>query len=295
MLPLTQEPLTYAFPIFILLILIEIFISAREQLHLYEIKDSWASLAMGLGATVIGTVTKFLAFGVYTFLYEYRLFDIGWAWWAWVLLFFADDFTFYWHHRLSHEVRLLWAAHVNHHSSERFHLITALRQSWAEQLYKYIWWIWLPLLGFHPVMMIVMISISLIYQFWIHTEFIDKLPRPIEWFFNTPSHHRVHHAVNTKYLDRNHAGVLIIWDRLFGTFEPEDAEKPVYGITTNIHTFNPLRIATHEFAAIWQDVKRAKTWKHRLGFIFMPPGWNPYGPNQTAKYLREQLKNKDAK
>src|SRR5690606_38938926 len=160
-----------------------------------------------------------------------------------------------WHHRLSHEVRILWAAHLNHHSSMRLNFATALRQSWAEQLYKYVFWLWMPLVGFPPLMIMIMISLSLIYQFLQHTQFIGKLGM-LESFFITPSYHLVHHAYNVRYLDRNHAGVLIIWDRLFGTFQEEkENEKPIYGITENIHTYNPLIIATHEFANIWRDVK----------------------------------------
>ncbi len=289
--PISSDPITYAIPIFFLLIGIELYINYREQLDLFERKDSWASLMMGLGSAFVGTTAKLIAFFVYTFLYQFAIFDIGWTWWAWLLILFADDFTFYWHHRLSHEIRLLWAAHINHHSSQKYNLTTALRQSWGEQLYKYIWWIWLPIIGFHPIMIMTMISISLIYQFFLHTETVKKLGF-LEWFMNTPSHHRVHHAVNHHYLDRNHAGIFIIWDRLFGTFQEEDEEEPIYGITTNINTYNPLKIATHEFAALWQDVKNAKNWKDKLAYIFKPPGWSPNGEYYTAKYLREQWKAK---
>jgi sterol desaturase/sphingolipid hydroxylase (fatty acid hydroxylase superfamily) len=235
---------------------------------------------------------KGIAFGVFTMIYEYRLFEIGWQWWAWVLVFFADDFTFYWHHRLSHEVRILWSAHVNHHSSQKYTLATALRQSWGELFYKYIWWAWMPLVGFPPLMIFMVISISLIYQFWIHTELIHRFPKWFEFFFNTPSHHRVHHASNIRYLDRNHAGILIIWDRMFGTFSEElDTEKPIYGITKNIETFNPLKIATHELIDIVHDVRAAPTFSDKLKYIFYPPGWSHNGPDQRAATLRKQLDN----
>jgi sterol desaturase/sphingolipid hydroxylase (fatty acid hydroxylase superfamily) len=178
---------------------------------------------------------KGLAYGTYTIIFDALHGNdggLGWHWWVWILILFADDFTFYWHHRLSHEIRVLWAAHVNHHSSTTMNLATALRQSWAEQLYKYFWWLWLPVVGFPPLMILMMMSISLIYQYWVHTELIRKMPKWFEFLFNTPSHHRVHHASNVRYLDQNHAGILIIWDRLFGTFaEERDDEKPVYGIT----------------------------------------------------------------
>lgn len=233
---------------------------------------------------------KYLALLIYTFLYQFRWFDLQNVWWVWLLLFFADDFTFYWHHRLSHEVRIFWAAHVNHHSSVHMNLGTALRQSWAEQLYKYFWWCWLPLIGFAPMMIFVMQTISLVYQFFQHTELIKKLPKPLEFIFNTPSHHRVHHGSNIRYLDQNHAGILIIWDRLFNTFQEEDeTEKVIYGITNNIHTYNPFKIASHEFIALFKDVRRAPSLKNKLKYLFMPPGWSHDGEDLRAKTLRKNL------
>jgi len=248
---------------------------------------------MGLGSLVINVIMKALAYGTYTLIFAAlwgQSGGLGWHWYTWVLILFADDFTFYWHHRLSHEVRILWAAHVNHHSSQTLNLATALRQSWAEQLYKYIWWLWLPLVGFPPLMILMMMSVSLIYQYWPHTELIRKMPRWFEFIFNTPSHHRVHHASNIRYLDQNHGGILIIWDRLFGTFQEErDDEKPVYGITKNINTYNLFKIASHEFVDVWADVKRAPTFKDKLKYIFYPPGWSHDGPDQRARTLRRQM------
>lgn len=289
-----DDPVTYAIPFFLITIGIELYINWKEKLNLYEPKDALASIGMGLGSLVIDVVMKGLAFGTYTYLYEhYSFFQLGWHWWVWVLILFADDFTFYWHHRLSHEVRILWAAHVNHHSSQSMNLATALRQSWGEQLYKFFWWLWMPFFGFHPLMMMMMMSISLIYQYWVHTELIRKMPSWFEFFFNTPSHHRVHHASNVRYLDQNHAGILIIWDRLFGTFVEEDPkEKPVYGITKNIHTYNLFKIASHEYIDIWRDVQRAPGLMNKLKYIFMPPGWSHDGPDQRAKTLRQQLAQK---
>jgi sterol desaturase/sphingolipid hydroxylase (fatty acid hydroxylase superfamily) len=287
--PPQNEIVAYAIPFFLLLIGIEVVVSIREQRDSYVFKDAAASISMGIGSAIINFGMKGVAYAVYLYLYEFRLFEIGWQWWAWVLLFFADDFTFYWHHRLSHEVRLLWAAHVNHHSSVNYTLATALRQSWAELFYKYIWWLWLPLVGFEPLMILMMMSISLIYQFWVHTEYIDRFPFFIEAIFNTPSHHRVHHASNIRYLDRNHAGILIIWDKLFGTFAPElKEEKPVYGITTNIHTYNPLKIASHEFLALWHDIKSSRGAINKLKYMLYSPGWSADGIDQRAKTLRKQ-------
>lgn len=287
--PPENELVNYAIPFFILLLIIEIFLSYRLNKEVYQWKDASASLTMGIVSAGINFFMKSIAFGVYSMIYEFRIFEIGWAWWAWVLMLIADDFTFYWHHRLSHEVRILWAAHVNHHSSQYYTLATALRQSWAELFYKYIWWLWLPLIGFHPIMILMMMSVSLIYQFWPHTELIHKLPAWFEFVFNTPSHHRVHHASNARYLDRNHGGILIIWDRIFGTFSEEvDSEKPIYGITTNINTYNPLKIATHEFLAIWQDVKNAKGFSNKIKYLIYPPGWSAEGKDQTANTLRKE-------
>ncbi|MCB9257179.1 MAG: sterol desaturase family protein [Chitinophagales bacterium] len=282
--------LAYSIPIFALLIIVEFALSAYQKKDLYYLKDTASSLAMGFGSLFFGATMKFLALLFYTFLYQYRIFEIGWQWWAWILIFFADDFTFYWHHRLSHEVRILWAAHVNHHSSVKMNLGTALRQSWAEQIYKYLWWSWLPLVGFNPLMIFTMQTISLVYQFFQHTEYLRKLPKPIEWFFNTPSHHRVHHGSNIRYLDQNHAGILIIWDRLFGSFQEElDEEKVVYGITSNINSYNPFVIASHEFVALAKDVKNAPGLKNKIKYLFMPPGWSHNGPDLRAKTLRKQL------
>jgi sterol desaturase/sphingolipid hydroxylase (fatty acid hydroxylase superfamily) len=283
---LTQDPTVYAIPVFIALIAIEVFIDIKRKLHLYEFKDSAACISMGLGVVVIGIVTKSFAYLLFSLLYEYRLFDLPNAWWMWVLLLFADDLSFYWHHRLSHSIRFLWAAHVQHHSSTHMNLSVALRQSWGEPFYKYIFYLWLPLMGFHPLWILVMQAISLVYQFFQHTELVGKLG-PLEWIMNTPSHHRVHHATQVHYLDKNHAGIFIIWDRLFGTFE-EEKEKPIYGITSNIHTYNPLRIATHEYGALWKDMKRAPKLIDKVKYIFMPPGWSHDGEDMTSKNLQRK-------
>ncbi len=282
------NPVYYALPIFAILTGLELYVNYRERRGAYEFKDVLGSYGMGIGSLFIDVVSKSTALAVFFLVYQYRLVDdwLTFHWWAWVLLLFADDLSFYVHHRTSHTVRLLWAAHVNHHSSQHFHLITAIRQSWTEVLYKYSFYVWLAFLGFHPVMIIMQISISLIYQFWTHTQFIGKLPPLIEFIFNTPSHHRVHHGSNIKYLDKNHGGIFIIWDRLFGTFQEELEEEPVvYGLVTNINTFNPIKIATHEFASIAQDVWHAPGLMNKLKYIFYPPGWSHDGSRMTSKEL----------
>jgi len=275
-----ELPIIYAIPAFVLLIAVELFINWRRNLQLYETRDSIACIAMGLGNVIINSLVKAGIVALYLVIYEWRIFDlpVG-AWWVWLLLFFAEDLCYYLFHRFHHESRFGWAAHVNHHSSQRYNLAVALRQSWTTPITGFVFWAPLPLLGFHPAMILVAQAISLIYQFWIHTEVIDKLPRPLEWIMNTPSHHRVHHGSNPQYIDRNYAGILIIWDRLFGSFEPE-GDKVKYGLTKNIQTYNPIKIAFHEWSKIVHDVRHAKNWRDRWDYIFRHPGWQP--PAQSS-------------
>jgi sterol desaturase/sphingolipid hydroxylase (fatty acid hydroxylase superfamily) len=181
------------------------------------------------------------------------------------------DFIYYWNHRAMHESRFMWAIHVVHHSSQRYNLSTALRQPVADAFGVFLPYSALAALGFEPALINTARGVNLLYQFWIHTEAIGKIGR-LESVLNTPSHHRVHHGSNGPYLDRNHGSILIIWDKLFGTFEPEE-EPVVYGLTKNIYTFNPVRIATHEYAEMFRDVAKSKTWRDRLGFVARGPGW----------------------
>jgi sterol desaturase/sphingolipid hydroxylase (fatty acid hydroxylase superfamily) len=246
----------------------------------YELRDTRTSLTMGVGHAVIYSGWKLVMLAAYAglFLLTPLHMDPG-NWWSWVLLFFCDDLAYYSYHRAHHRIRLFWATHVVHHSSQHYNLSTALRQDWTP-FSSIFFWAPLALLGFEPWMILLAISWNLLYQFWIHTEKIGRLPRWYEAVFNTPSHHRVHHGANEQYLDRNYGGILIVWDRLFGTFEPE-GERVRYGLTTNIATFNPLRVATHEFAAIWRDVRGARSWRERLGYAFRGPGWSPSYVNST--------------
>lgn len=277
---------SFAIPAFLLLIAVEAIVATRMQLKGYERQDTAASLAMGIGNLLIGTATHGARAALFYWLYQHRVVDLGTGVLAWVIVFVAEDFAYYWFHRLSHEVRFLWAAHINHHSSQHYNLSTALRQSWTTPFTTTLFYWPLPLLGMDPALIAVATTVSLLYQFWIHTETIDRLG-VFETLFNTPSHHRVHHGSNVEYLDRNHGGILILWDRLFGTFEPEVA--PVqYGLTKNIDSFNPLYIAFHEWQAMFRDVARADSWKARLGYVFAPPGWAPNGEAMTSKHLRQQ-------
>lgn len=283
----------FAAPVFVVAMLVEMYIDRRENRGLYEKADTYASLWMGFLSQVVEFLPKILFFIVYEYLHSISpLRDaVGRQWWAWVLLFFADDLSYYWFHRMNHEVRLFWAGHVSHHSSINMNLATAIRQGVGERMHKFFFWMWIPLLlGVDGLMIFTMMGISLIYQFYIHTTLIKRMPSWFEAVFNTPSHHRVHHASNIRYLDRNHAGVLIIWDKLFGTFSKEmDEEKPVFGLTTNITDHSVANVATHEYKAIWRDVKRAPTFSAKLKYIFYPPGWSHDGPDQRAKTLRKQM------
>jgi sterol desaturase/sphingolipid hydroxylase (fatty acid hydroxylase superfamily) len=263
-----------AVPAFILLMLLEALVGVFLQREIYELKDAAASITMGLGNLAVDLLAKVLQFSILTYLHRFAIFHIGFEWWAWALLFFGDEFSYYWFHRVSHECRLFWASHVVHHSSQRYNLSTALRQTWTGSFMSFIFWIWLPIVGFAPVMIMTMKAISLLYQFWIHTEIVRSLG-VFEAILNTPSHHRVHHGSNPRYIDRNHGGTLIIWDKLFGTFEPENPDDPVrFGLTKNIHTYNPVRIAFHEWAQMFRDAWNAPGWRNKLRYIFGSPGWH---------------------
>ncbi|HEU4732004.1 MAG TPA: sterol desaturase family protein [Kofleriaceae bacterium] len=275
----------FSIPVFVLAVVVEALWTRRRPATLgYEARDTAASLTMGLANVIVSAVIKLLPFPLFAVLYEHRIVDLGGAWWSWIVLLFAEDLCYYWFHRVHHEVRLLWSCHVNHHSSRYFNLSTALRQPLLTPLTGPLFWAPLPLLGFSPEMVLIAQGWSLLYQFWLHTELLDRAG-PLEWVLNTPSHHRVHHGKNVEYLDKNHGGIFILWDRLFGTFEPE-RDRVVYGLTKDIQTFNPVRIAFHEIAAIGRDVRRAPTLLAKLGYAFAPPGWSHDGSSLTATQLQ---------
>jgi sterol desaturase/sphingolipid hydroxylase (fatty acid hydroxylase superfamily) len=282
--------LYYAIPGFLLLLIAESIFSAIQQRGLYKSKDTFTSLALGIGNVLVGLVSKGVIFGVYWLVYRMRIFTLdSTQWWVWILAFFADDFSYYWFHRASHHIGWFWASHVVHHSSKKYNLAAALRQTWTGNISgAFIFWLWMPLVGFHPIVVLTMQAISLIYQFWIHTEVIGKLPSPIEFLFNTPSHHRVHHGVDLHYLDKNHAGVLIIWDRLFGTFQPE-LDRPVYGLTRNIESFNPVVVALYTWGDLFSKARRAGSPKKALNYFLKPPGWSHDGSSCTAKELVDEF------
>lgn len=281
--------LYYAIPGFVLLLSLEAWFSYKENKQLYEKKDTWSSLGLGVGNVLVGFVTKAMIFALFTFLYEYRIFDLNEnTWWYWVLLFFADDFSYYWFHRTAHNVNWFWASHVVHHSSQHYNLAAALRQTWTGNLTgSFLFWAWMPLVGFHPVWILFMQQISLIYQFWIHTETVHKLPKFFEFVLNTPSHHRVHHGSDVKYLDRNHGGILIIWDRLFGSFQPEE-ERPSYGLTKNIDSFNPVIVALKTWKELFAAAIRSGSFKNGFNYFIQPPGWSHDGSSKTVRQMRKK-------
>jgi len=278
----------YAVPAFILLVIVELVVARLTGRGRFEARDSAASLIMGFGSEIAPLLGGgALVIAVFTAAYEFRLTTIPNTWWAVVLCFVLDDLRYYWWHRISHERRWFWASHVIHHSSQHYNLTTALRQTWTGQIIGQILFKTpLVLIGFHPAMVLFVGAINLIYQFWIHTELIGRMG-PFEWLFNTPSHHRVHHATNPRYLDSNYAGTLIIWDRIFGSFTPElDDEKPRYGIIKNLGAFNPLIIAFHEWVGIFRDLKSAKSLREIGGYLFGPPGWSPDGSRMTSAMIK---------
>jgi len=281
------SPVDYAIPAFVILIIAEMLWARSRTPEKYEPRDTLTSLALGTGSTVAGALTGTLVFSLAMWMYENRLFDIGWVWWAWPLCFVLDDLAYYWAHRTGHRVRWFWASHVNHHSSQHYNLSTALRQTWTGFIaLGFIFRIPLALIGFHPALLLFVGAFNLIYQFWIHTEAIGKFPRWFEYVMNTPSHHRVHHATNPRYLDRNYAGVFIIWDRMFGTFTEEvDSEKIRYGIVRQLGTFNLLWSVFHEWVGIFQDLWSAP-WRHKLSYLVREPGWSHDGSRETSTTIR---------
>jgi sterol desaturase/sphingolipid hydroxylase (fatty acid hydroxylase superfamily) len=285
--PRLPNPVELAIPAFILLVLLEIGVARAKGLSAYELRDTAASLAMGLGNLVIGLAAGTLAYVALNWVHAFRLFDIGYAWWSFALILFAEDLTYYGFHRLSHRSRVWWAAHVNHHSSQHYNLSTALRQTWTGGLFEWVLWLPLALVGFPPALIVFEKGVSLVYQFWIHTETVGRLPAWFEAVMNTPSHHRVHHATNPRYLDRNYAGIFIIWDRLFGSFAAEESSDPCrYGLVKNIGTFNPLRIALHEWVSILRDLTAAPGWRSYPMLLLGLPGRSIDGSRQTTDEIR---------
>ncbi|CAN5281724.1 sterol desaturase family protein [soil metagenome] len=273
-----------AIPVFFLLIGIELLIDRLRKTNYYRFNDAITNLSLGVGSQVTGIFLKLFTFIGYLYLYNnFRLttmpsLDKGFEPWlvvvTFTVLFVGVDFFYYWFHRLAHEISVLWGSHVVHHQSEEYNLTVALRQAWLQSAFSWVFYLPLAILGFEPVMFLTVGSFQTLYQFWIHTKAINKMPRWFEYVFNTPSHHRVHHGVNPKYIDRNHGGTLIIFDRMFGTFQDEE-EEVVYGITSQTKSWNPLWVNFNYWGDLFKEVGRAHNVKDAIKMLVLKPGWKP--------------------
>jgi len=271
------NPIVYAVPVFLLLMALEFALAHRRGQPVYRAADTVSSLSLGIISQLVAVFAKLLTLGLYTVVYEraapWRLPVDAAVVWIGALL--AYDFLYYWNHRLGHEVKLLWAAHVVHHSSEQYNLSTALRQTGSGALFSWLFYLPLALAGVPPLVFVVVGLVDLLYQFWVHTELVGKLG----WFdrvFVSPSNHRVHHGQNDWCLDRNYGGILILWDRLFGTFADErDGEPIVYGIRGPLRSWNPLWANAHVYADMLRDLRLAQSWGDKLRVLFKPPAWRP--------------------
>ncbi|MGJ8737090.1 sterol desaturase family protein [Zobellia laminariae] len=292
------NPLIYGVPCFLAFILLEISYShTHGDKDLYVWKDFFASGAMGVGSAILGPLIKITVL-ITVFTYTYEFFNpivdgvrtnimgyesFGYAWYVFVACQLADDFTYYWFHRANHEVRILWAAHIVHHSSDHFNLGTAIRNGWFTLLYKPFFYMWMPAIGFPVEVVIFALAIESFWQFQLHSQYVPKMGW-VEKIFNTHTMHQVHHAQNVEYLDKNHGGFLNIFDKVFGTWKELDDDVEVkFGVIHAPKSYNPIVILTHEFKDIWADVKKAKKFSHKLMYIFGPPGWSPDGSTLTVK------------
>lgn len=282
----------FAIPFFVLTLVGEAWLRRRRNLA-FDVKDGATSVGLGLGNLLISMALQGALLAGSTVLFEYRLFDMGTGPLAWLLLIVVDDFIFYWAHRVSHVCRFFWATHEAHHSSEQFTLTTALRQPWTN-LPVFIFWLPLVLIGFRPEMVLAVHTISLIYQYWIHTELIGRLG-VLEWVLNTPSHHRVHHGSNERYLDKNYAGIFIVWDRLFGTFQAED-EQVVYGLTKPLARRDIFSVAFNEWIAIARDVSKGGGLARAARLVFGHPArLAQYRADEARSATHERVSLDDAR
>jgi sterol desaturase/sphingolipid hydroxylase (fatty acid hydroxylase superfamily) len=261
-------------PIFFILIGIELAYTFYKKLNYYRLNDSIANLSQGIGSQLVGLFMKSVLFVGYMYIFEHwRLFEIPNTIWTWIILFIGVDFFYYWFHRMSHQINALWAAHIVHHQSEEYNLTVALRQSWFQGWFSWIFYLPLALIGFDPIMFLTLSSFNTLYQFWIHTRTIKSMGF-LEYVLNTPSHHRVHHGSNPKYIDKNHAGTLIIWDKLFGTFQQEE-EEVYYGITKPLASWNPVWANLHYWKDLIETAKQSDNVTDKIRVFVKPPGWFP--------------------
>lgn len=284
-----------AIPFFFLLMGIEWLMGYFKKQQLYRVNDSVINLVIGIGNQVFNLFFKGLLFGVYVWIYKnYAFFHIPATWWSFLLALIAFDFFFYWAHRWGHEMNIFWGAHSVHHQSEEYNLSVALRQSWFHNLLAFPIFLPIPFMGFEPTIFGGAAVAHTLYQFWIHTKLVDRMPRWFEWLLNTPSHHRVHHSIDPQYIDKNHAGVFMIWDRLFGTFIEEKKNVEIhYGITTPLNSWNPAWANIHYYIEMMQKAKQM-VWTDKLKLIFARPGWLPsyLGGFQTVKEVNTNLYTK---
>tara|TARA_B100001250_G_scaffold271364_1_gene234265 strand:+ start:276 stop:1127 length:852 start_codon:yes stop_codon:yes gene_type:complete len=263
-------------PIILFLIILEIIISAVKGLKYYKYKDSLGSIGLITGNIVVNIITKGLIIAFYLYLYQFRLFDfsiLGSLWIEVLLTMLSIDFIYYWFHRTSHHVRFFWAIHMNHHSSEEMNFLVALRQAWFNPIFRVPFFFILPLIGFNPLLTLIVGAASTLWAVIQHTKMIGKLG-PLEWIFVTPSSHRVHHGVNDKYMDKNFGNILIIWDRIFGTYQPE-LEEVIFGLKRNVKTSNPFKITAFTWQEILIDFSRSKDTENKIKSIFGSPNWQP--------------------
>jgi sterol desaturase/sphingolipid hydroxylase (fatty acid hydroxylase superfamily) len=272
---LNINPIVLSIPVFFILIGIELIVERFTHKDLYRFPDAIANMSCGITSQLSGLFLKIFAIGVYQFLFEnFALFTLdNSAWWYWLTLFLLVDLAYYWAHRMSHEINLFWGGHVVHHQSEDYNLSVALRQSSLQIIWTFAFNLPIAFLGYTTLDFALISALNTLYQFWIHTETIGKMGW-FEYIFNTPSHHRVHHGRDPKYIDKNHAGSLIIWDKMFGTFQAEE-EKPTYGITKPLNSWNPIFANVSHYVEMAKDLKRIPTWSDRLRYLFKKPGWLP--------------------
>ena len=288
-----QLLLLVSLPIYAVLIPLEIILSNFRHTHYYSWKETLTNVYLNLLNAGIDLLLRGVALAVLLFFAQYH-FNIGWNPIVyWVVLFLGEDFLFWLEHYVDHSCRLFWAVHVTHHSSTEYNLTTGFRSSIFMPLYRFMYFIPLAVLGFRPLDILFMYAVTQIYGILVHTQSIKKLPRWIEYIFVTPSHHRVHHASNIPYLDKNMGMALIIWDRIFGTFTEEMPEEPViYGLTKNVERpHHPTHIVFHEWQAMGRDIKKGKTLKQKLQYLLNAPGWSHDGSTMTSKELQREWKS----
>lgn len=269
------NPVVLAIPVFFILMGMEVVYDFVKQRKMYRLSDAVTNISCGVVEQITGLFAKIFTVAAYHFIYvHFAIFDLETTWYWILLTFIGVDFFYYWAHRLSHEVNLFWLGHVVHHQSEDYNLSVALRQSTFQKMFTFYFYFPLAFLGFKTEWFVLMGAFNLLYQFWIHTEVIGKMPRWFEYVFNTPANHRVHHGRDPKYIDKNHAGTLMLWDHLFGTYQKED-ERPTYGITAPVNTWNPVMANVRPFLNLWKEIQEVPGLGNKFKLVWMPPGWFP--------------------